>query len=168
MQPGYPPQPGQPPQAGYPAQAVGSPSAYPGPAAAAAGPVSTVGSAISWVIVAVCVVIIIAANLPWASLGGLVSVAGTDGGRDGWITLVIAVIVGVVAAVSAIIRKSSRIHLSAGIVAVIGGLLVTLIGIIDIADTSDKGLDVGIGLTLTLIFGIILLVAGIVGIVKRR
>lgn len=149
---------------GVPQFGAASPG-YGGPAAEK--PLSSAVTVISWVSVGLCVLIVVAANLPWVTLGAL-NVAGTDDGRDGWITLGIAVIVGIVAAVSALIRKPSGIHLAAGILAVIGGLLVAGIGMIDIADVNEKGFGVGSGLTLTLILGILLLVAGIAGIVKRR
>lgn len=117
--------------------------------------------------VAVCVLVVLAANMTWVSLGPI-SVSGTAEGKDGWITLSLGVIVALVALASALIRKPSGIHLAAGIVGVIGGLLVTAVGIIDIADVNDKGFAVGGGLIFTLIAGIALLCVGVAAIVKRR
>ncbi|WP_440714037.1 hypothetical protein [Gordonia sp. FQ] len=137
-------------------------------APAAPATLSPAVTIISWVTVGLCVLVAVAAFLPWVTLGAL-SVSGLDDGRDGTITLGLAVIVGILAVISGVIRKPSGVHLASGIVATLGGLLVAAVGVVDIVDITGDGLvGVGIGLTLTLIFGLALLGAGIAGIVKRR
>jgi hypothetical protein len=59
---------------------------------------------------------------------------------------------------------------TAAIVGLVVGLLITLIGFIDVADINDRGLgvEVGYGLWMALAGGIAMVVVSIAGIVKRR
>ncbi|WP_146240437.1 hypothetical protein [Williamsia limnetica] len=154
-------------------------SAFGAAPATSTEPVSQAVKIIGLVIGVFAVLVAIAAFLPWIS--GTISESGLggdgDGSNDGVLTLVLAVIAGIFGVVSVLINKRSALHLTAGIVAVVTGLLVALIAIIDIADVMDAKdtgevlgitVDVGIGLWLTLVGGIGLVIAGIAGIIKRK
>ncbi len=149
--------------------------------AQAAPPVSQAVKVIGLVIAVIAVVIAISAFLPWVS--GTFSESGLGGGdsdtdaNDGVLTLVLAVIAGIFGVISVLIAKRSGLHLTAGIVAVVTGILVALIAIVDITDILDAKetaevfditIDVGIGLWLTLVGGIGLVIAGVAGIIKRK
>lgn len=171
----YPPPPGQyPPPPGY-AQ-YGAPVRPP-----ASGAVSGIG----WAIVGASVLVIIAAFLVWGTvkggglefkihgLGSNKDVPGGDQVKDGAVTLTLAV----VALILGIIRGVNKAALGAAIVALVMGAIVSIVALADIGDISDLkdqldsgGVEVsiGVGLWLTLIGGIVLVVLGIVGIVKRR
>ncbi|MBJ8343322.1 hypothetical protein [Antrihabitans sp. YC2-6] len=187
------PQYGQPqygqPQYGAPQPQYGQPQ-YGGPAYPSQGggapeqPVDRIVNTIGWILVGAAVVTIIAAFLPWVSadfFGEEISVKGIggddeiDGGGDGIITLLLALIAGVVATLRGLNRKRSGIHRAAGITAVAAGALVTLVALVDIADVSDQNdklgedfLSTGSGLYLTLVGGLVLLGVGIWGIIKRQ
>jgi hypothetical protein len=86
---------------------------------------------------------------------------------DGVITLPLAII----AAVFALIRMVGKLPTTAAIVGLVVGLLLTLIGFVDVADVrdrSDLGVDVGYGLWMVLAGGIAMVVVSIAGIIKRR
>ncbi|GAC68967.1 DUF5336 domain-containing protein [Gordonia soli] len=153
-------------------QPYGAASGFGAPAGVT-GPVSSIVGIISWAIVGISVLVLISAFLPWVTGPVTVNGVGTSdtGATDGIITLVLALIAGGVAAASAIIRKQSVLHLIAGIVAIVAGLIVIAIAAVDISDVGDIeffGFKVGIGLWLTLVFGILLTIAGIAAVVKRK
>lgn len=143
-------------------------------------PPSRAAAVIRWLITASAVLVGICAFLPWATasvLGAEISVHGTDDGKDGWITLTMAVIAGIIAVISADTRRSGGVHLAAGIVATVMGALITIVAIADTADLNDRSnditgygghIDTGIGLIGTMVFGIAMLGLGIAAIVKRR
>lgn len=146
---------------------------YSAPHAEPAGPVSSAVRIIGWVIAGFAALVAFSAFLPWMTWGPI-SVNGLGdsefGAKDGLVTLILAVIAGAFGVVSAAIAKRSALHLVAGIVAVVMGLLIIGASVIDITDITDdpgSGLEVGIGLWLTLVGGIALVIAGIAAIVKR-
>ncbi len=161
----------------YPGQPYLSPAnASPEPPARVAPIVSYLG----WAMVAISVFVIGAAFLTWAEVAGI-TIKGTSsdsdsGGKDGVVTIGLVVPVLVLGALRGLIRRPSKIHLSAGIVATLFGLLVTAIAIIDvldILDTADKfkgviEVSVGIGLWMTLGLGVVLTAVGVLGTIKRR
>lgn len=123
----------------------------------------------------------IAAFLPWASISidmagfsQSESVSGTGDGNDGVLTLLLGLIAGgfgVAYVLKGILGKV------AAIVSAVAGAIITLIAIIDIADISDAGgafegfggldVSVGIGLWLTLLFGIGFIAAGALSLIKK-
>lgn len=123
----------------------------------------------------------IAAFLPWASISidfsGVSqseSVSGTSDGNDGVLTLLLGLAaggLGIAYALKGILQKP------AAIVAIVAGAIITLISIVDISDISDIGdgfgglggvdVSVGIGLWLTLVFGIGFLAVGVLQLIKR-
>jgi hypothetical protein len=120
------------------------------------------------------VVAIIAAFLTWvsASDGALsISVKGTDGGRDGNITLVLGIAVAIVAGLLA-----WRTILGLSIGTMVLGALIAIVAIIDISDPDGDsdlkslGVDVsiGVGLWLTLAAGIAVLAAGLWALVAGK
>lgn len=109
--------------------------------------------------------VFIGAFLPWASWGGF-SASGTEG--DGIITLVFGIIVG------ALIYFRSWDSKNKAISSVIG-LLVLAIGVYDasnIASVADApfgiGVEVGTGLYITVLGGLIVLLAGILGFLSEE
>ena len=93
--------------------------------------------------------------------------------KDGVLTLAAAIVVALFALVSVAIRKVSPMHLVSGVFALLGGLGIAAIGVIDVLDVKDQStsfaeIEVGYGLWATLGLGIVLVILGIVGIVKRR
>ena len=77
------------------------------------------------------------AFLPWASAtaGGLtVSIAGTSGGHDGWISFA----AGIVAMGAGVWFLAGRLVGAAGVVAVLSGLTIAGIGIYDLADLKGR------------------------------
>ncbi|HEY9312667.1 hypothetical protein [Williamsia sp.] len=162
------PQYGQTPQYGQAPQ-------YAQPQADSSGPVSSAVRIIGWVIAGFAVLTIIAAFLPWIS--GTVTVNGIGdsdtGATDGVLTLSLAVVAGIFGVASALIAKRSGLHLTAGIIGVVTGALITLIAVIDIADVYDAentwgfGFEVGFGLWITLVAGIALIISGVAAVVKR-
>ncbi|WP_018180371.1 DUF3824 domain-containing protein [Jongsikchunia kroppenstedtii] len=143
-------------------------------------PPSQAVAVIRWLIAATSVLVVICAFLPWATatvLGAEVSVHGTDDGKDGWITLAMAVIAGIVAVISADTRRSAGVHLAAGIVGTIMGLLITIVGLADLGDLSNRNdeisgygghIDAGSGLIGTIVLGIVMVGLGITAIIKRN
>jgi len=137
--------------------------------------VSSTVRIIGWAIAGFAVLAVIAAFLPWIS--GTVSVNGIGdsdtGATDGVLTATLGVVAGIFGVVSAAIAKRSGLHLTAGIIAVVAGALITLIAVIDIFDVLDAedtwglGFEVGFGLWLTLFAGIAVVIAGIAAVVKR-
>ncbi|WLP88457.1 DUF308 domain-containing protein [Gordonia sp. NB41Y] len=166
------PQPGQavPGQPGY-----GQPAPYgatPATPAPASGPISVAVSVIAGLIAFSGLVLIVSAFLPWVA--GFVTVKGLGdsdtGATDGALTLVIGAVLLILGGVSAIIRKRSVLHPIAGVVAVLAGALTALIALVDINDVRDLSfldVHVGIGLWLTLVFGVLAAIVGIAAIVKR-
>jgi hypothetical protein len=193
--PGYPQQPypgpygiplgpGQYPQQQYPVYPQ-----YPGYPPARKEPLGTTAKLIGWVIASTGLIVGVAAFLTWltAERGGdefafrglgLETVGGADiEAGPGLFTLILSVVVlGFAAA-----RGFGALSLTAAILGVVMGSLVTLTAIGVAADDDpielpngdsqlDSGVDwtIGVGLWLTLAAGVLMLVVGIVGIVKRR
>lgn len=103
--------------------------------------------------------LIVGAFGPWASLFGI-SASGMDG--DGAITLALAAIVAALLI---------RAHIRGGTVPLaallVPGLIALVISIIDILDVSDKDVDVGWGLWMTLAGSIVLLAAAVRRLMDR-
>jgi len=138
---------------------------------------------LGWLAVASAALVAVAAFLVWAKVSGLgesieIKGIGDDaegadtGANDGVLTLILAI----AAAVLGIVRGLGRWALGAAITILVCGAITVMIALADIGDVSDlkdiapEGVtvDVGIGLTLTLVGGLVMTVVGIVGIVKRR
>jgi len=185
--------PGQPyPQQPYPGQPYPQ-QPYPGyppppgyPQSAAKEPIDSTARTIGWIIAATGLLVAIAAFLTWGTIEGFgqsyaingvtgSDFPGDDKTRDGVLTLTLAI----PAIGFAIVRALGKLSLTAAIIGTVAGVLVVLIAIIDIADISSNADDlpgsgvnidttVGVGLWLTLVGGIALAVASLIGIVKRR
>ena len=190
-QPGYgqPPQGygqqqpyGQQPGYGYPQQGYGQPAPYPGQQPPSQ-PLDSTVRMLGWVIAGAGLIVGIAAFLTWGSvefgnrsfsINGVTGsdVPGDEETRDGIITLILAI----PAVVFGVLRALGRLPLVGAIVGLVVGALVVLIAIIDIQDVSDAvsgapaGVEasVGIGLWLTLAGGVVMALASIAGIFKRR
>lgn len=118
------------------------------------------GNPAGWGVVVGAVLTIIAAFLPWASVFGQ-TITGVEEGSDGVITIALAVLAGIFGLVRALTGQRW-----AAIVAILFGLLTTLIAVIDIVDVMEFDITVGIGLWLTLVGGIVMVIAG--GVSFRR
>lgn len=126
---------------------------------------------IGWLILGTAVLTIVAAFLPWITISGK-SFSGVgnddnpDSVRDGALTIFFAI----APAVLGLLRGLGKAMLGCAIVALVLGVLITLVGAVDIPGVSDHYVDasVGIGLWITTLCGIAMAVLGIVGIVKRR
>ena len=174
---GPPPQPPLgPPIAAWPAPLT------PGVVAGAPPTAAAIGSAPppvgAWLLLGVALAAVIGALLPWAELsleqvpGLSARVNGTEG--DGRITLALGIVIGLAAVLAFVSR---RLVLWAAVLAVVASALLILISIIDIADvrrTANEprlvfvNVRVGSGLWLTLVAGIVGVVAGVVLLVRRR
>jgi hypothetical protein len=120
-----------------------------------------------WLLVAGVVVVAFGALLPWATLNaGIISVskAGTDG--DGVITLLLAIVVGVLL----LAKWKAGLSRAVVIVALVLGVIVLAIATIDAIDVASRFEDndlvevrasVGIGLWLTLLGGIAMIAGAI-------
>lgn len=118
----------------------------------------------------VCLLIFIAAFLPWATVDtaiGSVSASGTDG--DGVITLILAILAGIAVAASA-----KRLRFSEGVAGVLG-IVVALIGIVDWSDVAGvagasglASVSVGAGLVLTTLGGVALVICAVWMLTQRR
>jgi hypothetical protein len=98
--------------------------------------------AIGWVLLAAGAVVTIGSFLPWATaLGGLISKAGTDGGSDGWFTVVLGL---AIAAVGLTIGLGQGL-LWAPIVGAVLALLAAGVCVADINDVSSRGPGVAVG-----------------------
>lgn len=174
-QPEYPPQyqPQYQPQyaPGYPPYGAGY-QAYPAYPVQPA-PVRVSPPALGWVLVGVSVLAVLAATMPWATVGAFgfsLSISGTDG--DGVLCIVCAVVVAIAGAFIGV----GQGRLWASITACVFATFVLLIGLVDMADlarltNSDALLagsaSIGVGLVLTVVSGGLLLIASIAAIVKR-
>lgn len=187
QQQGYGQQPGQYPgqQQGYgqPQQGYGQqPGQYPGQQPPSQPSDSTVRM-IGWVIAGAGLIVGIAAWLTWGSVefgGESITINGVTGSdlpgdsdsRDGILTLILAI----PAIAFGVVRARGRFPLGSAIIGLVVAALVVLIAIIDIQDISDvvsgapEGVEasVGIGLWLTLAGGVVMALASIAGMVKRR
>ena len=115
-------------------------------------------------------VILIGALLPWATVStpfGTLSMAGTEG--DGVLTLGAAV-------VAAAVLLFGRGRRGAAIASAVVGVLVTLVGVYDLANVADAAAEAsnefarasaGVGLWLTVVGGIALTACSVVGAVRR-
>jgi hypothetical protein len=130
-----------------------------------------------WVLAIAGLVTAVGSFLTWAKAvvafnGASQTIAGTDGDRDGKITVVVGVallILGIL-----IVIKQGRLWVGiVGIVLSVIGTFVALADIGDISDTSNKlsgfgHIDVGVGLVLVLIASLVALAASIVAVCVRR
>lgn len=105
------------------------------------------------------VMALIGALLPWAQFGPFTK-NGTEG--DGAITLVLAILI---AAGGLWIALGAPLGIP--ITGVVLSAIVGLVGAVDIADVNSSGLEVGSGLIVTLLAGIIGAAAGIWALVAR-
>ncbi|WP_052596264.1 hypothetical protein [Luteipulveratus mongoliensis] len=107
---------------------------------------------------------------------GTDQIAGDDDTKDGWVTLIVALIVGVFGALLAL----GKIKLPASIVGILGGLIVTGIGIYDYFDLQSNGDDIksqaqgstvevsaGWGLWLVIVAGLAMIAISAVTLAKR-
>jgi hypothetical protein len=176
---GQPPGPGQYPHQQYP----GYPH-YPGFPPARKEPPDSTAKLIGWVIASTGLIVGVAAFLTWltAERGGdefafrglgLETVGGVDiEAGPGLFTLILAAVV----LGFAVARGFGALSLTAAILGVVMGSLVTLttIGVaadddpIEMELTSGADFTIGVGLWLTLSAGVLMLVVSILGIVKRR
>lgn len=147
--------------------AAGGPPGFGGPAGFGGqpgfAPAQTGGNPMGWGVVGSAVVLIIAAFLPWASLGGLISVSGTDG--DGGITIFLGLVAGIMGVLAALQGKRW-----AGITAIVFGVLSFLVGLLNILDVSSTDFGeptIGIGLWLTALAGLLIIVFGALSLKKR-
>jgi hypothetical protein len=170
QQPGYGPPPGYPPppqaysQYGYPMPGAAGPrvsAPWTGAVIAIAGLVAAIGSFMTW-----------AKAVSDLGGGASLSIAGTDGQRDGKITVVLGALVLAVGIV--ILVKQGRLW--ASIVGIVLSSICGLVALADIGDITDKSkklagighIDVGVGLVLVLIASVVALGASIVAISVRR
>jgi hypothetical protein len=154
-QPGGAPQP----QAGAAGQGAASPqgaggAGQPG-AAAGSGPTPMLLAAIFGASLAA-----IGSVGPWGKLGGL-SASGTEGG-DGYIVIV-CVAIGAALVWLGTVRGRRWPFVTAFVLAA----LAALVGVIDLGDVSDKGLDVGWGLPLVLLGSVVLAVLSLILMARR-
>lgn len=115
---------------------------------------------VAWPVIAIglsALVVIVAAFLPWATLGPFTK-NGTEG--DGVLTLVLGLIAGALC-LWAVRSGSARAHRAAGLGAVIAGGFCSLIAVVDL-NNFDGVVSRGIGLPLTLVAGIAVAVFGLV------
>lgn len=118
---------------------------------------------------------IVGAFLPWVTTSGFVSFskAGTEG--DGVITLVLAVLTGLLAVLMVLLKSRA---LAIGVL--IGALLIGAVAVLDLTDISSKAGDltrlggdftvkaeVGSGLWMTAAAAVLLLLGGIVGLARK-
>lgn len=134
------------PRAAQPSQALSSPARLAG-----------------WLILAFGVLILVGALLPWATIGPF-SASGTDG--DGAITLPLGVLAGACGVMRGVATKPSGLQTAVAIAALVLGVLVTLIGLVDTADVSGAA-TVGGGLILTVVAGFCLIGASVFALIKR-
>ncbi|MGB6245518.1 hypothetical protein [Gordonia sp. (in: high G+C Gram-positive bacteria)] len=134
-----------------------------------------------WGIVGAAVLAFIAAFLPWATAAGR-SVSGLSDGRDGVITLVLAIITAALAAAAISMPASLRdLPLIAGLTAIVTGVVLIVVSLVDILDVQDRNRDLGVfgeitgievsvgyGLWLTLLTGLLLIVLGLMDYIGRR
>ena len=125
-------------------------------------PVGGAAKAIAGLLLLTAVVVGIGSVTTWVEAGTFTK-TGLDN-ADGVITLPLAII----AAVFALVRLVGRIPTTAAIAGLAVGLLLTLIGFVDVADIRDLGVDVGYGLWMVLAGGIAMVLISIAGIIKRR
>ena len=116
---------------------------------------------LKYLAVAACAVVAVAAFLTWVKDDFGNSVTGISDGRDGVITLPLALIGAVAFWFYA--AKPWVVWL-----AIIAAAVAAIIGVVDVLDTNDKELTVGIGLWLTVLGGATAAVAGVMLALSRR
>lgn len=133
-------------------------------------PAPTVGSATSpraraagWTMTAFGGLTVLAAMMPWASIGPF-TVSGTSG--DGAITLVLGLIGAGLGLIRALSTTAGRGRTAVPVTCLILGLLITAIGLFDIVDVSSEA-SVGAGLVLTLLAGLGLVASSVWGLARR-
>jgi hypothetical protein len=161
--PGYPPGP-----MGYPA--YGYPAA--GPPARPAVSVLWTG----WALILAGLIVAIGSAMSWATVYAgdvqVATIAGTDGRRDGKITIV----VGILLVAMGVVIAARQGRLWVGIVGIVLAAVATITALADIGDISNKSnqlggfghLDVGAGLVLVLIASLIGLGISITALCVRR
>jgi len=124
-----------------------------------------------WVGIASAVAMVLGAFGPWAkvlTLGGGLSISGTDGDGDGWV-VVVAAALGVLAIVGSARRQSISLALTAALL----GVFSTYVCAHDrhnigSFDDSDVGVNAGWGLNLALIASIVLTLSALLLIRRKR
>ncbi len=179
---GQPPAYGQPGQQQYPQPGYG-PGGYPAAPGGYGYPVPGSGASrvsVVWtgfVLAVAGLAAAIGSFMTWAKAvadfdGSSASIAGTDGQRDGKITVVLGamlLIIGILIAV-----KQGRLW--AGIVGIVLSVICAFVALADIGDISDKSkklkglghIDVGAGLVIVLIAALVALGISIVAVCVRR
>ncbi len=109
------------------------------------------------------VVIVVAALLPWKTVGS-VHVQGTLG--DGILTIVFGFVGAVAGAVRALTRRQGRWPVAGPAIALTLAAFTTLIAYSDVLSVS-KIATVGLGLVLTLVGGICLAIFSILALLRR-
>lgn len=156
---GYPTPPGY----GYPAPGGGAPRVsvlWTGALLAVAGLAVAIGSFLTW------------AKAVVNGTGVSATVAGTDGQRDGKITVVVGALLLILGIL--IVVKQGRLWV--GIVGIVLSAIGTFVALADIGDISDKSkqlsglghIDVGVGLIIVLIASLVALAVSIVALCVRR
>lgn len=120
---------------------------------------------LGWIIAGSSALIAIGSFLPWATaLGGLISKAGTDGGSDGWVTLVIGLCgLGIGIAIGA-----GQGLIWAPILTLLLGIAAGAVGAADVNDISNRaGLAVGPGLVIILLASVAVVALSIAAMFVR-
>lgn len=139
-----------------------SPSATPSATPIARTAISPGARAAGWTMTAFGVLTVLAALMPWASVGPF-TVSGTSG--DGTITLVLGLIGGALGLVRAL-ATTARGRTAVPVTCLVLGSLITLVGLIDIVDVASEA-SVGAGLVLTLLAGLGLVASSVWGLARR-
>lgn len=180
MSPGAPEGSPLPPPS-WPAPSSATSPSWPAPAAPAAPPAAAVGiqspPAGAWLLLGVALAAVIGALLPWAELsvtqlpGVNARVNGTDG--DGRTTLAIGIVIGLAAVLAFMAR---RLALWAGVMAFVASALLIVVAINNMADIHRIAneprllflqVEIGSGLWLTLVAGIVGIAGAVLLFVRR-
>lgn len=116
-----------------------------------------------WLMVGFGALVVLAALLPWATLGPF-SVAGTEG--DGAITLTLGLLVAGLGIARGVGAKAKFWQVGVPVACLVCGLLVTLVGFYDTVNVSETA-SAGSGLILTILGGLGLLGAALFGLIRR-
>jgi hypothetical protein len=111
------------------------------------------GSKSTMVALAGSVIALLGSFMAWISIDGLGSIGGMEDGNDGVITFIVAIGTGA----GAVFLKDKARKISI----IVGGVIIAVIGVIDMLDINDAssqlggGISIGIGLWMVLVGGII-------------
>ncbi|KQZ70633.1 hypothetical protein [Nocardioides sp. Root151] len=125
---------------------------------------STPARVAGWLVVAFGALAVVGALLPWASAGPF-SVAGTNG--DGIITLPLGIVAVAAGIVRGVATRPSGWQIAVPIVALVVGVLVGLIGVIDTILVADEA-TVGGGLLLTILAGLGIVASAMFALIKQK